>query len=101
MYIYRSSCEVVLLLSDFNQFESSRQIFEKSCYIKFHENLFSGIRVFPHGQTVMMKLIVAFRNFASMQNCENCARSAPSPNKSVLHITGPVLTVHCAMAIFL
>jgi len=48
--------------------EFSRQIFEKSSNIKFHENLSSGSRVVPCGRTDrrtdMAKLIVAFRNFA-------------------------------------
>ena len=45
--------------------EFSRQIFEKSSNIKFHENPSSGSRVVPCGRTYMTKLIVAFRNFAS------------------------------------
>ena len=35
MYIYRSWCEVGLLVSDFNHFVFSRQIFEKCWHIKF------------------------------------------------------------------
>jgi hypothetical protein len=46
----------------------SRQAFEKSSNIKFHENPSSWSRVVPRGQTDgwtdMMKLIDAFRNFA-------------------------------------
>ena len=53
--------------------EFSRQIFEKSSNIKFHENPSSGSRVVPCGQTDrrtdgrtdMTKLIVVFRNFAN------------------------------------
>jgi len=47
--------------------EFSRQIFEKSSAIKFHENPFSESRVVPFGQTDkypdVTKLIVAFRSF--------------------------------------
>ena len=43
--------------------EFSEQIFEKYWNIKFHENLSSRIQVIPCGQTYVMKLIVAFRNF--------------------------------------
>jgi hypothetical protein len=56
-----------LLLSDLMILEFSRQIFEKSSNIKFHENPYSGSRVVPSGrtdrQTDMTKLIIAFRNF--------------------------------------
>jgi len=45
--------------------EYSRQIFEKDSNIKFHENPSSGSRVVPCGQTDIMKLTVAFRNFAN------------------------------------
>jgi hypothetical protein len=47
--------------------EFSRQIFEKSPNIKFHENPSSGSRVVPCGRTDRQKnkkIIVAFRNFA-------------------------------------
>ena len=54
----------------------SRQILEKYSDIKFHENLFSGSRVVPCGQTDrqtdrqtdMTKLTVAFGNFANAPN---------------------------------
>ena len=50
------------------KFELSRQIFEKSSNVKFHENPSSGSRVVPCGQmdrqTHMTKLTVAFRTFA-------------------------------------
>ena len=44
--------------------EFSRQIFEISSNIKFHENPSSGGRVVPCGRTDMTKLIAAFRNSA-------------------------------------
>jgi hypothetical protein len=47
----------------------SQQIFEKYSNIKFHENPSCGSRVVPcgkmDGRTDLMKLIVAFRNFAN------------------------------------
>ena len=47
--------------------EFSRQIFEKSLNIKFHENPSSGSRIVPCERTDrptdMTKLLVAFRNF--------------------------------------
>jgi len=46
--------------------EFSRQIFEKSTNIKFHENPSSGSRVVPCGRTDMTKLIAAFRYFANV-----------------------------------
>jgi hypothetical protein len=49
------------------KFEFSRQIFEKSSNIKFHENLSGGSRV-PCERTDMTKLIVPFRNFANAPN---------------------------------
>jgi hypothetical protein len=49
--------------------EFSGQIFEKYSNIKFHENPSNGSRVVQcgqtDGQTGIMKLIVAFRNFAN------------------------------------
>jgi hypothetical protein len=49
--------------------EFSRQTFKKSSNIKFHENPSSGSRVVPANlQTDMMKLTVAFRNFANAPN---------------------------------
>jgi hypothetical protein len=45
--------------------ESSRQTLEKSSNIKFHENPFSGGRVFSCGQTDMTKLIIAFLNVSN------------------------------------
>ena len=73
------SCSILMTL------EFSRQIFEKYSNIKFHENPSSGSRVVPcgwtdgrtdsrtDGRTDMMKLIVAFRNFANAphKKCPN------------------------------
>jgi hypothetical protein len=53
-----------LFLSDFNETEFSRHIFEKCSNIKFNENTFIGSRVVQCGRAVgMTRLIVAFRNF--------------------------------------
>ena len=54
-----------LLLSDFNELEFSRQNLEKvlNIFIKFRP---LGAELFQEdGRTDMMKLIVAFRNFAN------------------------------------
>jgi len=51
--------------------ELSRQIFEKSSNIKFHENTSSGNRVVPCGRTDMTKLTVAFRNYANVPKMAN------------------------------
>ena len=64
----RNYCQILMDL------EISRKIFEKSSNIKFHENPSSGRRVVACGrtdghrdrQTDVMKLTVAFRNFANM-----------------------------------
>jgi len=45
--------------------EFSRQIFEKSSNIKFHENPSIGSRVIPCVRTDMKKLTVAFRNMVN------------------------------------
>ena len=64
----------------------SRQIFEKSLNIKFHQNPSSGSRdvlcgrIGTDGQTDMTKLIVAFRNFAN----------APKNSGLPLHRTDPL-----------
>jgi hypothetical protein len=55
----RYSCTIVTKL------EISGKFFEKYSYIKFHVNPFSGSRVVPFGLTDLMKLILAFRNFAN------------------------------------
>jgi len=51
------SCQILTKL------EFSRQIFEKSSNIKFHENPSSGSRVVPYGRTFMTKITVAFQSF--------------------------------------
>jgi hypothetical protein len=43
----------------------SGQMCQERSNIKFQGNLSNGNRVVPCGQTDMMKLIVAFRNFAN------------------------------------
>ena len=57
-----------------------RQIFEKYLYIKFHEKLSRGSRVFQSGrtdrQTYMTRPIVAFRSFVN----------APTSKKGNIHI---------------
>jgi len=53
------SCTILMKL------EFSRQIFEKSTNIKFHQNLSSGISVVPCGRTDMTKLIAAFCHFSN------------------------------------
>ena len=45
--LHRISCKVPLFLSDFISLGFSRQIFEKSAYIKFHYIQSSGSRVVP------------------------------------------------------
>jgi hypothetical protein len=52
------------------KFEFSRQIFEKSSNIKFHENLSSGSGVVQCGRTRtdIMKLMITFHNFAKSPN---------------------------------
>jgi hypothetical protein len=45
--------------------EFAGQIFEKSASIEVHENPSGGSLVVPRGQTDMMKLVVAFHNFAN------------------------------------
>ena len=54
----RYSCPIWMKL------EFSGRNFEKSSNIKFHENPSSGRRVVPCGRTDIMKLIVAFSNYA-------------------------------------
>jgi hypothetical protein len=60
--------------------EFSRQIFEKQSYIQSNENTSSGSRVVScaqtNRQTDMMKLIVAFRNFANAPKYVTPARPA-------------------------
>ena len=50
--IHRSSCKVPVIIVRFlKKLEFSRQAFEKSSNIKFHENPSSGSGVFPCGRT--------------------------------------------------
>jgi len=62
MWSTRYSCQILMKL------ELSRQMFGKYSNLKFHENPFSGSRVFPRGRTNrwtdMTKLIVTHRNFS-------------------------------------
>jgi len=60
-----------LFLSFFNETCISRQIFENTPNIKFHENPSSGSRVVSRGRIDMMKLIFAFRNFANAPKMYN------------------------------
>jgi len=57
------NCQILIKL------KFSQQIFDKYLTIKYRENPSSGSRVFPCGRTKgltdMMKIIVAFRNFAN------------------------------------
>jgi hypothetical protein len=57
------------------KFVISRQMFVKNSNIKFNQNPSCGSRDVPNGrtdeQTDMMKLIVAFRNFAKGLKNEN------------------------------
>jgi hypothetical protein len=70
MWSTRYSCQILTKL------EFSRLVFEKYSNIKFHENLSSGSRVVPcgqtdgwmDGQTDMTKLVVAYRSFAKAPN---------------------------------
>jgi hypothetical protein len=62
--------------------EFSRQCFEKYSNVKSRENLSSGGRVVPCGQTDMTKLIVAFRNFAN------------APTKTVITFTNIFIVVY-------
>ena len=54
--VYRSSCKVPVILTDFN--EILIFFFEKCSNNKFHENPSSGSRVVPCGRTGMTKLIL-------------------------------------------
>jgi hypothetical protein len=63
----------------------SRQVFERSSNIKFHENPSSGSRVVPcgqtDGQTGMTKLIVAFLSFPNASEVViNSSRDTVSVN---------------------
>jgi hypothetical protein len=58
------SCKILIKLG------FSRQIFEKSSNVKFHENASSGSWIVPlgeaDGRTDMMKLTVAFRHIVNL-----------------------------------
>jgi hypothetical protein len=56
----------LLYLSDIYETWNCWQILKKYWNIKFHENLSSSSRVVPCGQTDMMKLLVAFQNYANV-----------------------------------
>ena len=65
----RYFCRIVMKL------DVSRQSFEKSSNIKFHQNSSSGSRIVPWGRTdrrTDMKLLVAFRNFAKAPKNKRC-----------------------------
>jgi hypothetical protein len=68
--------------------EFSRQIFENSSYIKFHENLFSCSRVVKCGRTEvrtdMTKVTVASRKFANARSNWRCRQ----PGVCNRHIPG-------------
>jgi len=55
-----------LPLPSLMKLQLSRQFFEKSSNTKFHENLSSGRRAVPCGQTDMTTLIVTLRNIANL-----------------------------------
>ena len=65
--VHWSSSMYPLFLSDFNETNFSRQIFQKYSNIKFHENPSSGSRVVPYGQTDRPDeaKTAVFRNFAN------------------------------------
>jgi hypothetical protein len=71
MWSTRFACQILMKL------EFSRQISKKYLNIKFHEIPSSRSRVFPRGQmdkrTDMVKLTVAFNNFANAP--KNCLRN--------------------------
>jgi len=79
--------------------ELCQQIFGKSSYIKFHENLPSGSRAIPCGhthahtrtdrKTDMAKLTVAFRTFTKAPNKENAAFCAHGVFTSFLRFFPP------------
>jgi hypothetical protein len=76
---YTYSCSILIAVED------SGHIFEKYTYIKLHEDLSSGSRVVPCGQTDVLsnttKLIVAFGSFANAP--QNRARIKPKIKKTV------------------
>jgi len=74
--VHSPLCKVASLLSDFNHFEFSRQIFDKSLKTKFYANPFIGSRVVPFRQTdrqrALTKLIVGFHNFTNALKMVEC-----------------------------
>ena len=61
----RINCLFVILVRFYLNLIFFRSVFEKSSNIKCRENLSSGSRVFPYGQTDLTKLIVIFHNSTS------------------------------------
>ena len=72
---YLSSCKLLVFLSDFNETECYRQIFEKYSNITFHETPSIGSRVVPRGRTEARTDGEAHRHDASnsrfLQFCED------------------------------
>ena len=70
--VHSSSCELPLLLSDFNQI----WFFDESLKTKFHANSYIGSRVVPCRQTdrqrALTKLKVGFHNFANAPKIIEC-----------------------------
>jgi hypothetical protein len=64
-YINRSPCKVTLLLSHFNETWIFSTDFRKMLEYQISWKSFSRSQAVPCGPTDMMKLIVAFRNFAN------------------------------------
>ena len=71
----RYSCRILMKL------EFSRQLFEKSSVIKFHQIPSSGSRVVLCRQADITKPIVAFRNFVNAPNNKQIQSSELSDNK--------------------
>jgi hypothetical protein len=87
--VLRPSCKVAwsLFLSDLNEVEFSRQVFEKYSNIKFHENhplepSCSCGRT--DGQTDMTKLIVPFLNYSKVLNKESVHTHAINNDKATV-----------------
>jgi hypothetical protein len=93
-----------LFLSEFNELEFSRQIFEKSSNIKFHKNPSSRSWAVPcgrtNGRTNMTKLIVAFHNFCEklLKSC-NLNTSLSNGGFSLIHLRSVRRQCYCAMEI--
>jgi len=80
---YRYSCQTAMNL------QFSRQIFEKHSNTKLYQNLSSGSRVLPCGQTGMKKLIVTFRNVANAPKNLLFAPSYLTARLSTSHKSAP------------